>query len=284
MAGDRPVPELRRRLAPPPLRHPPDRCRHCRRRRGSLRHRSAAGARRRGGGRHGRRRRDLHRAADHPRGRRTGRGGQDRRLRARRRRAVRPRHPDVRRDATSCRAVAGSVPVVARRARHARARLRLDVPGRRRHRQHRRRRAQHDEGLQAAQPQHAPRSVRIDRSRALVAGPVPREAAGVAAPDERRTAPRAGLGRHRRCRRVRQPDERRRHRLRLGERHVGRRQVPRRPGHRAGNVRHAWSASASTGSCGPGAGSASSSATHGCSEPVCASPSARRRPPTSRWR
>ena len=46
-----------------------------------------------------------------------------------------------------------------------------------------------------------------------------------------RPSPRAGLGRHRRRRRLRQPDERRRHRLRPGERHAGRRQVPRRPGH-----------------------------------------------------
>ena len=37
------------------------------------------------------------------------------------------------------------------------ARLRLDVPGRRRHGEHRRRRAQHDEGVQEAQPQHAAR-------------------------------------------------------------------------------------------------------------------------------
>ena len=156
-----------------------------------------------GGRRRGRRRRDLHRADDRPRGRRAGRGGQDRSAAERvadepfglaiRTYAATPRHAER---------PPGGVPVAARRARHADPRLRLDVPGRRRHGQHRRRARSHDEGLQEAQPQHAARPVRGDRSGTVVARPVPREAAGVAAADERRAPPRAGLGRHRRCRRA----------------------------------------------------------------------------------
>ena len=94
---------------------------------------------------------------------RAGRGGQAARRRARSRRAVRSGHPRLRRDAPPRRAPPRGMPVAARRARHAGPRLRLDVPGRRRHRQHRRRRAEHDEGLQEAQPEHAARSVRGHR-------------------------------------------------------------------------------------------------------------------------
>jgi hypothetical protein len=46
---------------------------------------------------------------------------------------------------------------------------------------------------------------------------------------------RAGLGGHRRRRRLRQPDERRGHRLRPGERHARRGAVPRQPGHAPGH-------------------------------------------------
>ena len=139
-------------------------------------------------------------------------------------------------------------------------------PARRRHREHRCRRAVDDEGLQAAQPQHAPRQLRGARARHVGARPVPRTPTGVAPADERRASPRPGLGRDRRRRGVDQPDERRGHRLRPRERHAGRRPVPRRPATRRRQSTTTRSASASTGSCAPAAGSASSSAIHGCSD------------------
>ena len=57
---------------------------------------------------------------------------------------------------TPRRALPGGVPHPPRRTGHRGARLRLDVPLRRRHREHRRRCAVDHEGVQAAQPQPAP--------------------------------------------------------------------------------------------------------------------------------
>ena len=81
------------------------------------------------------------------------------------RRAVRPGDPHLRRDPPPRRCPPRGVPVAARRARHPDPGLRLDVPGRRRHGEHRRRRAVDDEGLQEAEPQHAARGVPARRCR-----------------------------------------------------------------------------------------------------------------------
>jgi hypothetical protein len=72
---------------------------------------------------------------------------------------------------------------------------------------------------------------RGDRARAVGSRRLRRQAACVAAADELREAPRPRLGGHRRRGRLRQPDERRGHRLRPRERHARRRAVPRQPGH-----------------------------------------------------
>ena len=96
---------------------------------------------------------------DRRRRRRAGCGGADARRRAGARRAVRPGDPHLRRDTSPRRRPPRGVPVAAGRERHGDPGLRLDVPRRRRHGQHRRRRAVDDEGVQEAQPEHAARVV-----------------------------------------------------------------------------------------------------------------------------
>ena len=100
--------------------------------------------------------------------------------------------------------------------------------------------------------------------------PRSRTSPGVAAADVGEAPPRAGLGRHRRCRRTDQPDERRGHRLRTRIGNARRRPVPRRSGDGPGAATTGWSASASTASSAPAAGSRSSSATRGSCAPACA--------------
>ena len=113
------------------------------------------------------------------------------------------------------------------------ARLRLDLPGRRRHGQHRRRVAVDVPRLQERQHDAPARRLRPPDRRPLgdrrcpPAGPARQRAH----PDGRlrRAAGRADPPRHRRCRRQRQPVQRRGHRLRLRDgAHGGRRASTRR--------------------------------------------------------
>ena len=155
------------------------------------------------------------------------------------RRTVRAGDPHLRRHPPPRRRPPRSVPVAARRARHADPGIRLDVPGRRRHGEHRRRCALDDEGLQEAQPQHAVGGLPAGRAGRLGSRARPRTTAGVAAADVGTAPARAGLGRHRRRGRADQPDERRGHRLRAGIGDARRRSLPRRSGIGPGAVRPA---------------------------------------------
>ncbi len=115
-------------------------------------------ARRRGAGHRRRSRRTvLRRRSRRPRQRRAGRRLPPARRRPRPRRTVRSRHSDLRRVTPTRRRTSRGLPHVEGRTRNPDPRLRLDVPRRRRHREHRRRSAVDDEGVQEAQPQHPAR-------------------------------------------------------------------------------------------------------------------------------